>query len=151
MPSQGAEITPNLDLKNRDNWNNCFIAGWGQMGTSGRFPQSLQSKNVDIMSDEFCRAHMDNRQERVFFPEKEFCAGEGVSSAFCVGDAGGPLICIEDGKPVQYGIASYTLKCGQTGFPGIYVPVSRYIDWMDEIILGTDNVDNNNLYNNDNY
>ena len=44
------------------------------------------------------------------------------------------MICIEDGKPVQYGIASYTLKCGQTGFPGIYVPVSRYIDWMDEII-----------------
>ena len=38
------------------------------------------------MSDEFCRAHMDNRQERVFFPEKEFCAGEGVSSAFCVGE-----------------------------------------------------------------
>lgn len=44
LPPEGAEISPNIDVKNRDNWNNCFIAGWGRLGTGAQVPPKQASK-----------------------------------------------------------------------------------------------------------
>ena len=60
-----------------------------------------------------------------------FCAGymEGGRDA-CIGDSGGPLICIEDGNPVLQGIISWGYKCAKRNFPGVYVKVTNYMDWI---------------------
>ena len=48
LPPEGAEISPNIDVKNRDNWNNCFIAGWGRLGTGAQVPPKQASKIQNI-------------------------------------------------------------------------------------------------------
>ena len=61
------------------------------------------------------------------------CAGleEGGKDA-CVGDSGGPLICIDNGKPVLYGITSWGKGCAQEGSPGVYVRTAGVVDWIKE-------------------
>jgi len=41
-------------------------------------------------------------------------------------DSGGPLV--QDGK--QIGIISWGFECGSDIYPGVYVQVSNYIDWI---------------------
>ena len=53
----------------------------------------------------------------------------------CIGDSGGPLQIpgLIDGtiKFVQHGIVSFGLKtCGVEGYPGVYVRLVYYLDWI---------------------
>ena len=52
----------------------------------------------------------------------------------CIGDSGGPLICLNSAKePVLYGITSWGIGCATDGYPGVYAKVSAIIDWIKEI------------------
>lgn len=42
------------------------------------------------------------------------------------GDSGGPIIC----EAVLRGITSHGYKCGEPNFPGVYMDVSYYYDWI---------------------
>ncbi|CAN8072670.1 unnamed protein product [Agarophyton chilense] len=62
------------------------------------------------------------------------CAGYGKNSCHadsCNGDSGGPLVQYnQHGRPVQIGITSFGLRCGDNGVPGVYIRLSSYIQWM---------------------
>ena len=65
------------------------------------------------------------------------CAGfiygeEGPDS--CIGDSGGPLICIERGQPVLRGVTSWGMDCGRPRSPGVYSKVEPHIHWMRSVI-----------------
>lgn len=67
----------------------------------------------------------------------EMCAGfiygeEGPDS--CAGDSGGPLMCIERGRPVLRGVTSWGMDCGRPRSPGVYSKVAPHIDWMRSVI-----------------
>ncbi|CAG9797973.1 unnamed protein product [Chironomus riparius] len=57
----------------------------------------------------------------------------------CRGDSGGPLL-VSNGDKIsctytQIGIVSFGLRqCGTVGFPGIYVNVYNYLDWIEGIV-----------------
>ena len=74
-------------------------------------------------------------------PLWSLCAGAEDLSAggkdSCGGDSGGPLMCQRsDGAWFQAGIVSFGTEngCGSPGHPGIYVDLSKYLDWMDRIL-----------------
>ena len=55
----------------------------------------------------------------------------------CGGDSGGPLACQnKDGSWFLAGIVSFgpTIGCALEGLPGVYVDVSKYIDWIYNIV-----------------
>ena len=56
----------------------------------------------------------------------------GVSST--AGDSGGPLIEKLDGLTVQIGVVSHSSKAQakRWNWPGYYVDVAKYIDWISE-------------------
>ena len=58
------------------------------------------------------------------------CVG-GVGSSLCNGDSGGPLSCLEGGKWVVRGAASWMtqLTCPGDAYSG-YARVSSYVDWI---------------------
>lgn len=109
--------------------DNCYIAGWGSTDDYGYFESNaLRSTNVDILPSEKCP---------IFSSEPEvvqFCAG-GPRNDACIGDIGGPLICINDNEPVLYGIVSSRIGCGEQMGHTVYSNVSAVIDWMKSTVL----------------
>ena len=55
------------------------------------------------------------------------CAGESGKDA-CHGDSGGPLV--QNG--VQVGIVSFGPDCGNASYPGVYVQVDVYMEFIQE-------------------
>ena len=47
-----------------------------------------------------------------------------------LGDSGGPLICIQDGKPVLQGVVSWGVRCGEALLPGVYTRVASHYSWI---------------------
>jgi secreted trypsin-like serine protease len=61
------------------------------------------------------------------------CAGTNDGSRdSCFGDSGGPLVVDRKRTPVQVGVVSWgpAEGCGLTNLFGVYVRLSRYLDWI---------------------
>ena len=58
----------------------------------------------------------------------------------CQGDSGGPLV-LRDGPPVLVGIVSWGKQCGDSNYPGVYVRVASYLDWIDRALAADSSVD----------
>lgn len=65
------------------------------------------------------------------------CAGEGDVDS-CEGDSGGPLMWAKQdqntGHKVYYlvGIVSGGISCASEKYPGIYVRVTDFLEWIDD-------------------
>ncbi len=69
--------------------------------------------------------------------EKMFCAGLGSADS-CQGDSGGPAFGFDEkGSPVLVGIISWGAGCSKKNYPGVYVNVVAYRDWIDRTIGST--------------
>ena len=49
-------------------------------------------------------------------------------------DGGGPLVCQDDGFFELAGLVSWGFGCGRQDVPGVYVKVSSFIGWINQII-----------------
>lgn len=67
------------------------------------------------------------------------CAGAPGKDS-CQGDSGGPLV-LRDGPPVLVGIVSWGKQCGDSRFPGVYVRVASYLDWIDRAVAADPAID----------
>ncbi|KAH0624897.1 hypothetical protein JD844_032792 [Phrynosoma platyrhinos] len=110
---------------------NCFIAGWGKTTHQGSVANILQEAEVPLIAHNKCQQLMPEYT----ITENMLCAGYdegGIDS--CQGDSGGPLMCQENEKWLLAGVTSFGYQCGLPHRPGIYVNVSKYVDWLKKII-----------------
>nr|XP_010975053.2 plasminogen [Camelus dromedarius] len=109
----------------------CYITGWGEtQGTSKAGP--LKEAQVPVIENKVCNRYeyLDGRVR-----SSELCAGHlagGTDS--CQGDSGGPLVCFEKDKYILQGVTSWGLGCARPNKPGVYVRVSRFVPWIEEIM-----------------
>lgn len=110
MPPKGYRVPDGAPL---------IVSGWGALAWQGSSPERLQKVTVPAVSNEECaRAYSNVRAGKI-------CAGsEGLDS--CQGDSGGPLAY----KGYVVGIVSSGYRCAVAGFPGIYIRMSEYLDWI---------------------
>jgi secreted trypsin-like serine protease len=127
LPAQGAHVA--ADDNNVNSNNHCLAAGWGFENESGSRVNELKSVQVKIYSDLWCISQAAIQTTAFFAKDVEFCAGWlGTGGRdTCTFDSGGPLVCIENGEPVQYGITSWGSGCGEALNPGIYAEVAEFI------------------------
>ena len=49
----------------------------------------------------------------------------------CNGDSGGALVCDIKGKAIFVATVSWGYKCALDGYPGVYVQIDKYYDWIE--------------------
>uniref|UniRef100_A0A7G3AZY4 limulus clotting factor C n=1 Tax=Lutzomyia longipalpis TaxID=7200 RepID=A0A7G3AZY4_LUTLO len=103
----------------------CVLAGWGTTSEGTNTPSpSLQRVDLDIIDTDRC-----NQSYRGLLHGNMFCAGHMAGGRdSCQGDSGGGLMC--DG--LVTGIVSFGYGCGRRHFPGVYIDVSQYLEWIQQ-------------------
>lgn len=98
---------------------------------SGTTKSNVKIKvTVPMISNEKCNKKLHN-----ILPN-QLCAGGVGGRDACQGNSGGPLVNSFVGTAkgrvqwYQEGIVSHGIRCGLTGFPGIYTRISSYIPWI---------------------
>uniref|UniRef100_A0A8C7X0M2 Peptidase S1 domain-containing protein n=1 Tax=Oryzias sinensis TaxID=183150 RepID=A0A8C7X0M2_9TELE len=104
----------------------CSVAGWGKMESTGGLVDDLRVVNVSIID------HNDCQQSWGGLPTNVICAGgKYTDKGFCQGDSGGPLVC--NGKAV--GIVSFNKHkdCKYPDVPNVYTDIREYVQWINNI------------------
>lgn len=108
-----------------------LVMGWGQTSEGDKessSPVLLQAK-VKVIGMSLCRVLYGF--ESVDVTAKMLCAlGENADG--CQGDSGGPLVWRDDatGRYFQVGVTSWGIGCGNPEYPGVYVKLNKYLDWI---------------------
>ncbi|XP_055698870.1 protein masquerade [Phlebotomus papatasi] len=113
----------------------CTVTGYGYMGEAGPIPLRIREAEIPIVSDAECIRKVNAVTEKIFIlPASSFCAGGEEGNDACQGDGGGPLVCQDDGFFELAGLVSWGFGCGRVDVPGVYVKVSSFIGWINQII-----------------
>ncbi|KAK3880529.1 hypothetical protein Pcinc_014982 [Petrolisthes cinctipes] len=113
----------------------CTVTGYGYMGETGPIPLRVREAVVPVVSDNECVRKINAVTEKIFIlPASSFCAGGESGHDACQGDGGGPLVCSVDGYYELSGLVSWGFGCGRQDVPGVYVKVSSFIGWINQII-----------------
>ncbi|XP_034480573.1 proclotting enzyme [Drosophila innubila] len=119
---------------------NPFVAGYGATKHQGDTSNVLRDAQVPIVSRLSCEQNYKSVFQFVQFSDKLICAGSSTVDA-CQGDSGGPLMMPQlDGGIYRYhllGIVSFGYECARPGFPGVYTRVNSYLNWIQQILQGS--------------
>lgn len=125
--------SPQISLPGRTG----VVAGWGKIIPSNELMGTnvLRSAPVPILDIRECVSWHEVKQISVQLHEEMLCAGhESGQRDACLGDSGGPLIVLENGRWTLAGITSAGFGCGEARQPGIYHKVPMTVDWIRDVI-----------------
>jgi len=113
----------------------CTVTGYGYMGETGPIPLRVREAQVPVVNDNECVRKINAVTEKIFIlPASSFCAGGEEGHDACQGDGGGPLVCEDSGYYELTGLVSWGFGCGRKDVPGVYVKISSFIGWINQII-----------------
>ncbi|XP_063703011.1 trypsin-1-like [Culicoides brevitarsis] len=121
----------NLPNANTYPTGRAVVSGWGSISRIPVLPVQpnvLQKATLPIHTQSQCHLYWRGSA----FSDRNICAGPLLgTSATCQGDSGGPLATGSGDDRVLVGIVSWgAVPCGTIGKPGVFVQVSKYIDWI---------------------
>lgn len=101
------------------------VSGWGtETEDDDFFPSILKSVTVNVVSNEKCNESYEGR-----VTSDMICATADNGRDACMGDCGGPLVY----NNKLYGIVAWGRGCGRVDFPGVYMRVSSYLEWIIDV------------------
>ena len=116
------------------------VTGAGLYEEWNRRSYHLRFVELQLITDQDCMERWKDDQTNPslwFTSEGMICAGVDPDDPrvvdICPGDSGGPLVYKRpDGTKVVVGIASYAMRCrdDRPNYPGIYIQVALYSDWI---------------------
>ncbi|XP_066150574.1 phenoloxidase-activating factor 2-like [Euwallacea fornicatus] len=128
LPKQGGSISS----------RNCFASGWGKdiFGKEGKYQVILKKIELPKVNFDECQQALRRTRLGASFKlhESFMCAGGEQGKDTCTGDGGSPLVCPDlnnPGRYVQSGMVAWGIGCGEQGIPGVYVDVTKFINWID--------------------
>jgi secreted trypsin-like serine protease len=111
------------------------VTGWGNTSDGGNTSDVLKQVNLPIIPNETC-----SMQYGGGITDNMLCAGGSAQGGedSCQGDSGGPFVVpAGQGAFKQAGVVSFGNGCAKPNVAGVYVRVSRYIDWIAGKMGGT--------------
>ena len=121
---------PPSNVKNLIEMNDlfCFVClGWGRISSSSNaLAPRLKQASAPVASHSECR-----RKNGGSVDESSMVCVGGKGSSVCNGDSGGPLSCLEGGRWVVRGAASWVTSRTCPGHTySVYARVSSYVNWI---------------------
>ncbi|XP_022659018.1 tryptase-like [Varroa jacobsoni] len=117
--------------------HDCIVTGWGKNSyRSGSYSNIMKEVKVPVIENVNCQQKLRRTRLGPYFKlfEGFICAGSQEGEDSCKGDGGGPLSCYRhDGRYALAGLVSWGIDCGSRDVPGVYVRVTRYLDWIAEV------------------
>jgi secreted trypsin-like serine protease len=108
-----------------------LIAGWGTANFSPSNPISTNLLFAYVGTVDRAKC---NEAYGGAVTENMFCAGLGDADS-CQGDSGGPTVGFsKTGTRELVGVTSWGAGCTVRTYPGVYVNVAKYRDWINETI-----------------
>jgi len=108
------------------------VTGWGTLSSGGSSPDTLQTVDVNIVS---------NSSAQTSYPNETITADQLAAAApgkdSCQGDSGGPLTVLKGSTRVLAGVVSWGYGCADSRYPGMYARVSTFESWIASKISGT--------------
>lgn len=112
-----------------------LIAGWGNI----RFDPFVNTAPDELLQASVIEMKQCPRAYQNFDSRKQICAGvDDFSKDTCQGDSGGGLFekhSDQLNRWIVSGVVSYGFGCAEEGYPGIYVRVNAYYDWIQSAIV----------------
>lgn len=127
--------------------------GFGKTGsTDSSGSDTLMKVDMDMIDAEVCNRSMRYLIRRKLIDQgitdEQMCAGDYIHGGkdTCQGDSGGPLQVMPDRVDCNHtfplhkivGVTSFGRDCGRKMAPGVYTRVSRYIEWIENIVWPDD-------------
>lgn len=109
---------------------NCYVTGWGRIDPHDNhlLAPSLKQASAPVASHMECQKTNGQQVDK----SSMVCVG-GKGSSVCNGDSGGPLSCMEGGRWVLRGAASWVTSKTCPGHTfSVYARISSYINWIEE-------------------
>lgn len=102
------------------------VSGWGSTSENGTNVSSLREVTVPYIPLDLCQALYSSTPYHV--SNSMLCAGliSGGKDA-CRGDSGGPAV---NSNGTLIGIVSWGSGCARLFYPGVYVRVTEYLNWI---------------------
>ncbi len=105
------------------------VTGWGTLTSGGSSPDTLQTVDVNIVS---------NADAQAAYPRETITADQLAAAApgkdSCQGDSGGPLTVLKGTTRVLAGVVSWGYGCADPRYPGLYARVSSFDSWINSTI-----------------
>jgi V8-like Glu-specific endopeptidase len=108
------------------------VTGWGTLSSGGSSPDTLQTVDVNILSNSSAQSSYPNE---TITADQLAAAAPGKDS--CQGDSGGPLTVMKGSTRVLAGVVSWGYGCADSRYPGMYARVSSFESWINSTIAGT--------------
>lgn len=115
----------------------CIATGWGQTVENSSLEAKIHQVALRVVDTPQC-AELYDLKYGLSLASGHLCAGPLIpgGAGTCVGDSGGPLQCnLKDGLWYLAGITSFGSGCAKPGFPDVFVRISEYTDWIQDVIL----------------
>ncbi|MDH6131430.1 secreted trypsin-like serine protease [Kitasatospora sp. MAA4] len=105
-------------------------AGWGRTAWQNEsIPQQQQYVDLPVVDRSTCEAQYKDINP---LTKTMVCAG-GTGTGVCNGDSGGPLVQNQGGVPVEVGVVSWGVKCGELNYPSVFANTAEagLRSWID--------------------
>ncbi|XP_022693523.1 uncharacterized protein LOC111263045 isoform X2 [Varroa jacobsoni] len=113
----------------------CTVTGYGALQEGGPVAMRVRQVELPMVEERTCVAQLSAATAKLFkLPASTFCAGGEKGNDACQGDGGSPMVCDMGGFYELKGLVSWGLGCGRQDVPGVYVKVSSFIGWINQII-----------------
>ncbi|XP_044260052.1 phenoloxidase-activating factor 1-like isoform X2 [Tribolium madens] len=124
-------VSPICLLEKNANVVEYTVSGWGRTNNES---SSVIKKKTVIPPYSWTLCSQKYQSVNVTITKKQICAGGVRGKDTCQGDSGGPLMTLKNGRWYAAGVVSIGVGCGTEGWPGIYINIPNYVDWIKEVI-----------------
>lgn len=118
------------------------IAGWGDVYfQQNKLSKQLMEAQIYRIPQSTCQQWGESFLSYGEVTDAMICASDLLNSRdACRGDSGGPLIAKKRSgaeskpEPLLVGVNSWSIACGNAGFPGVYTSIDSTKEWIDAVV-----------------